>query len=160
MRSPVGVSTFTGMRQVLGTVFIGVVTLLFSGCATDSSKDDHRVTKAVYIAKADAICARLSRADEKIVTDAPLADVLRETKAAVSRGVADLKALDRPPGHDQELDNWFHFLDREVAAIPPMQRAVDKGDRTELNQLFTRVDGLERKTQRAAQRFGFHDCAK
>ena len=148
------------MRQVLGTVFIGLVTLLFSGCATDSSKDDHRVTKAVYIAKADAICAKLSRTDKKIATDAPLADVLRKTKAALSRGVADLKALDRPPGHDQELDNWFHVLDQEMAAFPRMQRAVDKGDRAELNRVFTRVDGLERKTQRAAQRFGFHDCAQ
>jgi hypothetical protein len=148
------------MRHVLGTVVVGVVTLLVSGCATGSSSDDHRVAKRAYIARADAICSRIGRSDKDIPTDTPLPEVLRETNDAFSRGVADLKALDRPAGHDQELDDWFHVLDQEVAAFSRMQRAADTGDRAGLLQLFTSNDTLERKTQRTARRFGFRDCAK
>ncbi len=134
--------------------------MLLSGCATGFSSDDHRVTKQVYIARADAICARVDRADRAIPTDTPLPEVVRETTDGLSRGVSDLKALDRPAGHDQELDAWFHDLDEEVAAIARMQPAADAGDQAELERLFTSAEPLERKIQRAAQRFGFHDCAR
>ncbi len=150
----------TGMRHVLGTVCVGVAILLLSGCATGSSSDDHRVTKQAYIARADAICARVDRANRAIPTDTPLPEVIRETTDGLSRGVSDLKALDRPAGHDQELDAWFHDLDQEVAAIARMQPAADAGDQSELGRLFTSAEPLERKIQRAAQRFGFHDCAR
>lgn len=148
------------MRHVLGTVCVGVAILLLSGCATGSSSDDHHVTKQAYIAQADAICARVDRADRAIPTDTPLSDVLRETRDGLSRGVSDLKALDRPAGHDQELDAWFHDLDQEVAAFSRMQPAADAGDQAELDRLFTSTEPLGRKIQRAAQRFGFHDCAR
>jgi hypothetical protein len=148
------------MRHVLGTVCVGVAILLLSGCATGSSSDDHRVTKQAYIARADAICARVDRADRAIPTDTAQPEVIRETTEGLSRGVSDLKALDRPAGHDQELDAWFHDLDQEVAAIARMQPAADAGDQTELFHLFTSAEPLERKIQRAAQRFGFDDCAR
>ena len=159
MHSPVEVPIVAGMRHVLGTVFVGMVTLLLSGCASGSSADDHHVTKQAYIAKADAICARVSRADKNIPSDTPLSQVLRETNVMLSRGVSDLKALDRPAGHDRELDDWFHVLDQEVASFSRMQRASDTGDQAGLEQLFTANDALEREAQRAARRFGFHDCA-
>ena len=134
--------------------------LLLSGFATGCSSDDHRVTRQAYIARADAICARVDRADRAIPTDTPLAEVIRETTDGLSRGVSDLKALDRPAGHDQELDAWFHDLDQEVAAFSRMQPAADAGDQAELDRLFTSTEPLGRKIQRAAQRFGFHDCAR
>jgi len=148
------------MRHLLGTVLVGMAALFLSGCATGSSTDDHQVTKQAYIAKADAICARVDQADNHIPTDTPLAEVVRETTDGLSRGVSDLKALDRPAGHDQELDAWFHDLDQEVAAFARMQPAADAGDTAELFHLFTSAEPLERKIQRAAQRFGFHDCAR
>ncbi len=148
------------MRHVLGTVRVGVAILLLSGCAAGSSTDDHRVTKQAYIARADAICARVDRADRAIPTDTAQPEVIRETTDGLSRGVSDLKALDRPAGHDQELDAWFHDLDQEVAAIARMQPAADAGDRDGLLRMFTSSESLERKIQRAAQRFGFHDCAR
>jgi hypothetical protein len=86
--------------------------------------------------------------------------VVRETTDRLSRGVSDLKALDRPAGHDQELDAWFHDLDEEVAAFARMQPAADAGDQTELFHLFTGTEPLGRKIQREAQRFGFDDCAR
>jgi hypothetical protein len=158
MHSPVGIPMFAGMRHVLGTVFVGVVAVLFSGCASGSSTDDHRVTKQAYIARADAICARVARADKHIPSDTPLSEVLRETFDMLSRGVSDLKALDRPAGHDRELDDWFHVLDQELAAFSRMQRASDTGDQAGLEQLFTSNDAVEREAPRAARRFGFHDC--
>ena len=118
------------------------------------------MTKRAYIARADAICARVDRANNHIPTDTPLADVVRETTDGLSRGVSDLKALDRPAGHDQELDAWFHDLDQEVAAFARMQPAADAGDEAELERLFSSSEPLERKIQRAARRFGFHDCAR
>ena len=160
MHSPVEVPIFAGMRHVLGSVFVGMVTLLLSGCASGSSTADHHVTKQAYIASADAICARVGRADKNIPTDTPLSQVLRETNVMVSRGVSDLRALDRPAGHERELDDWFHLLDQEVAAFSRMQRAADTGDQAGLEQLFTSNDALERAAQRAARRFGFHDCAQ
>ena len=148
------------MRHVLGTISVGVAILLVSGCATGSSSDDHRVTKQAYIARADAICARVDRANKDIPTDTPFAEVLRETADAFGSAVADLKALDRPAGHDQELDAWFHGLDQEVAAFSRMQPAAEAGDQDALLRMFTSNEPLERKIQRAARRFGFHDCAR
>jgi hypothetical protein len=118
------------------------------------------VTKRAYIARADAICARIERADTNISTDTPLPDVLRETNDRLSHGVSDLKALDRPAGHDRELDDWFKTLEQELAALTRMQRAADAGDQAGLLRLFTADDTLERKIQRAARQFGFDDCAQ
>lgn len=148
------------MRNVLGTFVVGLAALLVCGCATGSSTADHRVTKQAYIARADAICARVDRADKDIPTDTPLAEVLRETADAFGSGVSDLKALDRPAGHDRELDAWFHVLDQEVAAFSRMQHAAETGDRVGLERLFTSSEPLDCKIQRAAQRFGFQDCAR
>ena len=148
-----------GMRHVLGTVCVGLAALLLSGCDA-GSLTDHHVTKQAYIARADAICARVDRANNHIPTDTPLADVVRETTDGLSRGVSDLKALDRPAGHDHELDAWFHDLDQEVAAFARMQPAADAGDEAELERLFSSTEPLGRKIQRAARRFGFHDCAR
>jgi hypothetical protein len=146
------------MRHAPGIVLIALAALLLSGCA--ASSDDHPPTKQAYIARADAICARMGRADRNIPTDTPLPEVLRQTTDLVSRGVSDLKALDRPAGHDRELDDWFDGLDQEVAAFSRMQPAADRGDTDELFRLFTANDRLEHKIQRAATRFGFHDCAR
>lgn len=149
------------MRHVLGTAIVCLATLLLSGCGTGSASDDHRVTKQVYIARADAICARLDRADKEIPTDTPLAEALRETADTFGSAVSDLKALDRPAGHDRELDAWFHALDQELAVFSRMQHGAESGDSADrLLQLFTANEPLEGKIQRAAQRFGFHDCAR
>jgi hypothetical protein len=160
MRSISAIRIVAGMRHMLGTVCVGMAALLVSGCTTGSSSDDHRATKQAYITRADAICARVDRADRAIPTDTPLPEVLRETTDRLSRGVADLKALDRPAGHDQELNAWFHVLDQEVAALSRMQPAADAGDRDGLLRMFTSNQPLEHKIQRAARRFGFHDCAR
>ncbi len=160
MRWQVDVRIVAGMRHVLGTVCVGVAALLLSGCSVGSSTVDHHVTTQAYIARADAICARVDRANNHIPTDSPLADVVRETTDGLSRGVSDLKALDRPAGHDQELDAWFHDLDQEVAAFARMQPAADAGDQIELFHLFTSTEPLGRKIQREARRFGFDDCAR
>jgi len=99
-------------------------------------------------------------AAKDIPADTPFAEVLRETVDAFGSAVADLKALDRPAGHDQELDAWFHGLDQEVAAFSRMQPAAEAGDQDALLRMFTSNEPLERKIQRAARRFGFHDCAR
>ena len=148
------------MRHVFGTAVVCLATLLLSGCGAGSASDDQRVTKQAYIARADAICASADRADKDIPTDTPLAEALRETTDAFGSAVSDLKALDRPAGHGRELDAWFHALDQELAALPRMQRAAESGDRARLLQLFTANEPLEGKIRRAAQRFGFHDCAR
>ena len=149
------------MRHVLGTALVCLATLLLSGCGAGSASDDHRVTKQAYIARADAICASADRADKDIPTDTPLAEVLRETVDIFGSAVSDLKALDRPAGHDRELDAWFHALDQELAAFSRMQHAAESGDSAaRLLQLFTTNEPLEGKIRRAAQRFGFHDCAR
>jgi hypothetical protein len=149
------------MRHILGTAIVCLATLLLSGCGAGLSTDDHRVTKQVYIERADAICARLDRADKDIPTDTPLAEVLRETVDTFGSAVSDLKALDRPAGHDRELDAWFNALDQEVAAFSRMQHAAESGDSAaRLLQLFSNNEPLEGKIQLAAQRFGFHDCAR
>jgi hypothetical protein len=160
MRSRPAIPIFAAMRNPLATLVVGLAALLLSGCATGSSTDDHRITKQAYIARADAICARLDRADRAIPSDTPLADVFRETADAFGSAVSDVEALDRPAGHDQELDAWFHVLDQEVVAFSRMQHASDTGDRAGLLQLFTSNEPLERRIQRAAQRFGLHDCAR
>jgi hypothetical protein len=149
------------MRHILGTAIVCLATLLLSGCGAGLSTDDHRVTKQVYIERADAICARLDRSDKDIPTDTPLAEVFRETVDTFGSAVSDLKALDRPAGHDRELDAWFHALDQELAAFSRMQHAAESGDSVDrLLQLFSNNAPLQGKIQREAQRFGFHDCAR
>jgi hypothetical protein len=159
MRSPATVRIVAACDTYSEPSALGLAALLLSGCDA-GSLTDHHVTKRAYIARADAICARVDRSDKAIPIDTPLAEVVRETTDGLSRGVSDLKALDRPAGHEQELDAWFHDLDQEVAAIARMQPAADAGDEAELDRLFTSAEPLERKIQRAARRFGFHDCAR
>jgi hypothetical protein len=159
MRSPATVRIVAACDTYSEPSALGLAALLLSGCDA-GSLTDHHVTKRAYIARADAICARVDRSDKAIPIDTPLAEVVRETTDGLSRGVSDLKALHRPAGHDHELDAWFRDLDQEVAAFARMQPAADAGDEAELEHLFSSSEPLERKIQRAARRFGFHDCAR
>src|SRR6476469_9070265 len=72
-----------GMRHLLGTVCVGLAALLLSGCDA-GSLTDHHVTKQAYIARADAICARVDRADKAIPIDTPLSAVMRKTTEGLS----------------------------------------------------------------------------
>jgi hypothetical protein len=148
-----------GMRHVLGTVCLGAAMLLLSSWGRLLIRRSRRHQAGLH--RTGGRDLRTCRPGREGDLDRHAAGGCAfETTHRLRRGVSNLKALDRPAGHDQELEAWFHDLDQEVAVFSGMQPAADAGDQAELDRLFASTERLGGKIQRAAQRFGFHDCAR
>src|SRR4051794_6791990 len=87
-----------------------LVAFALAGCGSDSG-----TSKQDFVRKADSICAEAEKQTQAIGSDTPLPDVIDQTRAIVSRSLADLRALDRPSEDGEQLDIFLGLLDQELA---------------------------------------------
>src|SRR3954454_14543125 len=124
-------------------------TLALAGCGSS-----HAVTKAQYVQRSDAICAKAAKADEAIPTTSSMEEVITAERRIVEGAIKELRALDRPPGMDAELDRWFaalddeaEWLDRAAGGLASTATGMDEAGK------------VDARVRAAAARAGFHACA-
>jgi hypothetical protein len=118
------------------------------------------VTKPRYVSDGDQICRdaerRLRVVGREVAQDArggdPAADdvarAAEESVVPIVRDrIADLRALEPPPGDEEEVDRIYDAADEALARIE------------EDPQLAERADEVFREASRLASEYGFQDCA-
>lgn len=92
-------------RRSLLTAIAVLAIVSLGGCGEDKSEEAPRLTKAQFIAKASAICARtnnqLERAGQELAPGTTEAEFVRDSVAPIFRAAIDQIARLRPPADDE-----------------------------------------------------------
>lgn len=125
-----------------------------------------RPTKAQFIRRGDAICAR-SVARTRAIHKPNLHGTARQILSAVSRyldrvlplvnrAVARLEALSRPAADLPLLKRYFRALNHALAQAAALSAAARRGDAHATLRLASRLDSAP--ADRLARRYGFKRC--
>jgi hypothetical protein len=153
---------------------LGAAALTLAGCG--GGQDDARqssakpLTKAPFIARAEAICREVKQAQQPhtdriraLTRGADLRQVapileaaLRETRQGRQR-LQTLRA--QAPREDRAtLDAYFAAADRLLAASQRLAEAARSGDRAAGRRVAASADALSEEQQRRADEYGLEDC--
>jgi hypothetical protein len=146
-------------------ILVLVLLAVFSACggaaATTTTGDaDADVSKAEYIARADAICGRAGKAVNGLHESTPIGDVLEQSAKLFGQALLELEALRRPSPGDAQLREWFRLQHEEIAVFPGFSEAVDDHDDAKFDALSQQAAKIESQARKVAKRFGFHACAQ
>ncbi len=153
---------------------LGAAALAMAGCGEEkgSSKASggagKPLTKAQFIARADAVCRDVKRAQlpftervDKLPDRTSIARVapLLEGSLAESRaGLARLRALPAPRRDKAALDAYFGSAARLLEAHRRLADAARTNDREAGEQVARTTDALSHDQRRLATAYGFKDC--
>ncbi|HEV2776064.1 MAG TPA: hypothetical protein VGV90_10775 [Solirubrobacteraceae bacterium] len=154
---------------------LGAAALAIAGCG--GGEDDRSepgtepLTKAPFIARADAICREVKQAQrphtQRIQTVSRGADALRKVAPLLEAALAEarkgrqrLQTLRaQAPREDRAtLDAYFAAADRLLAAAARLAQAARADDRAAGRRLADTADALSADEQRLAGEYGLEDC--
>jgi len=123
-----------------------------------------RLSKPDFIGKANAICSD-SNAKIKSLTHPDLADpqatpgAIRRVIAIQRHALARLRAL-RPPEKDEPaIKKWLGLVERELHQTESEVRALERGDRDEVNRANAKSAALDSAAAELAIGYGLKRCA-
>ncbi|MDX6688882.1 MAG: hypothetical protein QOG15_339 [Solirubrobacteraceae bacterium] len=157
------------MRKRVLTV-VGVAALAAAGCGGDSTPDHARpaLTKAQYIAKADAICVATKRATRKykrktraLSPTAPitaLAPILRAGTPEIKKGLDRLRALPAPKEERATLLAFYASRAKTIAIANQVADAAAKNATATATKLIDQSDKLTHEQARLGRAYGFQHC--
>jgi len=146
---------------------LGCVALASAGCG--GGDDSKSLTKAEYIAKADAICAQLDRATKKyeeqgdaLPRDAEVKDfapAMKGTLAESAKSDARLRELPRPAADKSTLDRFFMLRAQAARVGNQAAQAAAVNDLKAFEKLIADNSQLGPEQTKLAKRYGFKQCA-
>lgn len=135
---------------------------------TETVATDQPITKAEYIARADALCAEASskldplnqELDDLTANDTDLergAEIMRESQAIVEPLAAQFKALPLPED-SAAVEEYLRLLDQSVALLPQLEDAFADRDTDTLETLGQRSEQLGAQQESVGKIYGFQEC--
>jgi hypothetical protein len=139
------------------------VALVAGGCG---SGDGKRLSKAEFVSRADAICAKYEKRVQSRMADVPAGDQkqlgssIKNVLPLIRKGNDELRSL-KPPGSMQSrFDSWMGLADAEVDAAQNLQNALDKNDIQAIQAAFKELQIKDAAQDRIArQDLGLTGCA-
>jgi hypothetical protein len=139
------------------------VALVAGGCG---SGDGKRLSKAEFVSRADAICAKYEKRVQSRMADVPagdqkqLASSIKNVLPLIRKGNDELRSL-KPPGSLQSrFDSWMGLADAEVGAARNLQNALEKNDIQAIQAAFKELQTKDAAQDRIArQDLGLTGCA-
>src|SRR4051812_23076843 len=119
------------------------------------------LTKADFIKRGDAICARLSKASAAVAqptTDDAKAAYLGKIIALAKTARADFAKLDAPDAGTSVRTKLIDALDASIATATKAEAAAAKGDLDSMATLLDKASGQGKASDEAADRYGFTEC--
>jgi hypothetical protein len=157
------------MRKRVMTV-LGVAALVSAGCGGDKKADHAKpaLTKAQYIAKADAICIDTKRATRKykrkteaLSPTAPitkLAPILKAGTPEIKTGLDRLRALPAPKEAKLTLTAFLASRAKTIVIANQVADAAAKNDGARASKLINQADKLTAQQSRLGKAYGFKHC--
>ena len=154
-----------GYAHLLFPAIAIVVLLMLGACGTARTRAD--MTKARFIARADAICraaeakltyirqlaAKLGRAQS-----AP--PVMRQEVAAARQATARLESLREPPGGSEAIDRWLTARTVAATVASDAAEAPAKEAGAAVKDVFEQLDVARARAGRLAREYGLEACGE
>lgn len=137
--------------------------LALAGCGGSGGKSGGTLTKAEFVAQANAICkdyeARIDALGEPGSVD-DLVDLAAKAKPIAESGVAQLRALKPPEELQTRYDEYLATGDVNVALLAQLGIAAKAGDFAAIEKVGTEGEDNSDKAHGIAAELGLTECAK
>lgn len=122
-----------------------------------------RLTRADWVAAADAVCRELKERLDDLGEPGDLADLAKLTGKAlpiVEDELGRLREL-RPPAELQaEVNAWLATGDESLETLRAVGKAADQGDLAAVSRIGAEAQRNEQRSDRLARGLGLTDCAE
>jgi hypothetical protein len=150
------------MRPVSLLLAVAAVALVAGGCGSKSG----RLSKAAFVKRANAICAKYEQRVRSRMAGIPagdeeqLASSIEKVLPVIRKGNDELRSLKPPEGLQGHYDRWMKIADAEVAAASKLQSALRNSDRQAIQSAFAELQSKDVDQDRLArQELGLNGCA-
>lgn len=150
------------MRAVTLLLALSALPLVAGGCGSK----DKRLTKADFVKRANAICAKYEQRVQRRMAGIPagnekqLASSIAKVLPVIREGNDELRSLKPPEGLQGHYDRWMRIADAEVAAASKLQNALRTGDRKTIQSAFAELQTKDVDQDRLARKeLGLNGCA-
>ena len=149
---------------------LGAVALAVAGCGggDEDPASDETLTSAQFVAQAEAICRDVRRAHQPYTEQIEqlgarpnlkrLAPIIEATHAASRKGLARLRALERPPEDKGKIDAYLATAEKLLDVQGRLARSARAGDRGKAYKVSAPTLALSQDQRRQARAYGLEDC--
>jgi hypothetical protein len=146
-----------------GLLFATLALALVAGGCGSKGK---RLSKAEFVSRADAICAKYEKRVQSRMAGVPpgdqrqLASSIEKVLPVIRMGNDELRSLKPPESLQARFDRWMGIADAEVSAAQNLQDALDKNDQGAIQAAFQELQTKDAAQDRIArQDLGLTGCA-
>jgi len=148
-----------------GLVFaVAALALVAGGCGSNSGSK--RLSKAEFVSRADAICAKYEKRVQTRMAGVPagdqkqLASSIGKVLPVIRKGNDELRSLKPPVSLQGRFDRWMGIADAEVTAAHKLQVALSKNNLGTIQAAFKELQTKDTAQDRIArQDLGLTGCA-
>jgi hypothetical protein len=141
-----------------------VVVLMLGACGTARTRAD--MTKAQFIARADAICraaeaklAYIRQLAAKLGRAPSAPPVMRQEVAAARLATGRLESLPEPPGEGEAIARWLTARTVAATVASDAAEAPPGEDRAAVKDVFAELEVARARAGRLARDYGLEACA-
>jgi hypothetical protein len=141
---------------------VAVPAFVAAGCGGGSD----RLTKAEFVTRADAICAKYERRVRAAMRGVPagdsaqLATAIERVLPVIREGNDELRALSPPENLQSRYDRWMQLADGEVDAAQKLNDALRDNDQPGVQTAFRQLQQRDADQDRLArEQLGLTGCA-
>jgi hypothetical protein len=129
------------------------------------AQGDASISKAEYIKRADAICAKYNELTKDLQDETPdsfeeAADLYTKAIELFKPAVKEFEALPPPRGDEQVIESYLDTVRQQVVLYQRIQAAAEQSDRAKLESYAEDVRELRAKARGLAEGYGFEVCGK
>ena len=167
------------MRPIRLIATASLAATLLSGCGGDDdggtktvtqttpapppAQGDATISKAEYIERGDAICAKYNELTKDLGDQKP--DTFEEAAALYTQAIElfrpalkEFEALPQPRGDEQVIESYLDTVRQQLALYQRIQAAAEQSDRAKLESYAGDVRELRAKARGLAEGYGFKVC--
>jgi ABC-type Fe3+-hydroxamate transport system substrate-binding protein len=153
------------MRKIamalLTTVALAACTEEEPNSESNRNSEGSALSKAEYIAQADAVCKEAEtdiNALDPPATSNDLDNYAAEVTDISDEAISDLRALRPPPADAEMLGQIVDNIERSIELLPDYVRATQAQDGPQMRDLEAQLQGIQDETTQLAHDYGFEEC--
>ena len=151
------------MRRTLLLSLAGLAALALAGCGGGGDTAGGTLTKAEFVAQANAICKDYDARIDALGDPGSIEDLVglaEKAKPIAEDGVARLRALKAPENLQASYDEYLATGDANIELLVQLGEAAKSGDVAAIEKIGTEGEENADKAHGIAAELGLTDCAK
>ena len=151
------------MRRTFLLVLPGLAALALAGCGGGGDSAGGTLTKAEFVAQANAICKDYDARIDALGDPGSIEDLVglaEKAKPIAEDGVARLRALKAPENLQASYDEYLATGDANIDLLVQLGEAAKSGDVAAIEKIGTEGEDNADKAHGIAAELGLTECAK